>query len=126
MYMLGSFRILYAEWRIHGSICEIEQASGEINWYRSLFGDENVVGFIKKVLEARTKFDKKWDKDKDAIKDVIVGQIKMYDEEITCNYKKIMSKRNEDVRKRYTAVIDPVLEIVYPQFLQDLHKNNKI
>lgn len=103
-----------------------EQGSGETNWYLSLFGEKSVVDFINRVLEIRNKLDKKNWEEKSAMKAVILDEIKKYDNAITHFYKQIMSKRNEGIRKRYDVVIDPMLEIVYPQFLRELHKNNKI
>jgi hypothetical protein len=101
-----------------------EQVSGETNWYRSLFGDKKVRELIEKVLEMRNKFDMRSDENKNARKAVIL--IKEYDGAITYFYKRILNKRNESIRKRYSVFTDQVLDIVYPQFLRELHKNNKI
>jgi hypothetical protein len=60
-----------------------EQWSSETSWYRSLFGDKNVLDFIKTIVERRDKLDKKGNEDKNAIKDVMMDRIKMYDDTIT-------------------------------------------
>jgi hypothetical protein len=37
-----------------------------------------------------------------------------------------MGKKYKDIRKEYREIIDPIIEIVYPKFLRELHKKRGI
>lgn len=94
----------------------------ENKWYTRLYGSDQkglrVTSYLWNLMRKRKDFRKM---DGKRQRELIVHAdktIRQFDESIKRSYGVIMSQRYRSVQNTYSLVTDPLLEVVYPQFLR--------
>ncbi|MGI8831181.1 MAG: hypothetical protein ACR2IS_00935, partial [Nitrososphaeraceae archaeon] len=100
--------------------------SGEADWYLSQYGKKRLVQFAKRAIDIRKKLLEKSEKEKLTFLKSVKESIRNYDKYVRHWYKVISSPRYKTIKDNYRDVITPIIEIVYPKFLRELHTNNQV
>ena len=93
----------------------------EAVWFISFFyGIKRTFDFVNNALEQRNKLNRKGNKESlDSVKRA-EEHIRTDDQYILYHYHKLMSRKYYSIRKKYSKIINPLLEIGYPSFLREL------
>jgi hypothetical protein len=100
--------------------------SGEAGWYMSLYGVKRVFRFANTLIRERNESTATETENRVQFIRVQNEYIRTWHNYAIHYYKKIMGKKYKDIRKEYREIIDPIIEIVYPKFLRELHKKRGI
>jgi hypothetical protein len=100
-----------------------------IRWYSRLYGERRRMrelfgGFEYRQAELR-RMERVDKKRKDDLIEHANRVIEQFDESIKQRYQTIMSEKFDYIRKKYRIVTEPLIEIVYPNFLQQSYEDDE-
>jgi hypothetical protein len=100
--------------------------SEEAKWYVTLFGTKITEKLIKRIEKKSRELDKKSEEEKQDFINGVYNEIRRNDINIIASYKQLLSSNYYHIRKKYSLIVNPLLEACYPYFLRILHKKNEI